>query len=596
LWAATGGGDVARFDGRRFERVGLASQVAENRFQALTSDSDDALWLCEFTGIYRWRNGELTSFRNAPELRDRYCLAAFGDSQGRVWFGMADGDLVVRVKDDFRVYSRTDGLPGGSIASIAEDGAGTIWVGSDGGLSRLDGTRFKTIGSGSGLPGESVRAIVADEEGNLWFGTSKGIVRLQVREFDAAVHDRAHRVSYALYGQFDGLHGVPMSIRGHPRSTIGDNGDLWFVMTDGVVSLNSRFKKVSAVPTAVVERLLLEGGREVDVAGPVSVPPLTSSVQIDYTGLTFAAPDQVTFRYRLEGVDRDWVDAGSRRSAFYSNLRPGHYRFGVVAHSLGSLEESSAVVDFAIVPTWYQTRVFTAAVGAGAVLALVGAWRLRLRRIQRSVSAVYAERARVAREIHDTLLQSLAGVALQFQELGHEVVHAPDAAKRRCDRLRELVNVYLREARQAIWDLRSPLLEMRDLAGALQQMGKNIAGQSARLTFSVTGERSPLPRRIEEALLRIGQEAVSNAVRHADATGVNLDLVYGDDLISLTISDNGRGFDTSAAVEVKHWGLATMDERVRAVGGKFRMKSNVGGGTIVEVIVPCIHGGSSQPT
>jgi signal transduction histidine kinase len=315
-------------------------------------------------------------------------------------------------------------------------------------------------------------------------------------------------------------------------------------------------------------------------------------VQIDYTVVNLTAPFRTTFRYRLEGFDTAWIDAGRRRQAFYTNLPPKQYRFSLVASNLEGTPLSSTTWDFTIAPTFYQTTWFYGATAAGFVLALGGAWYLHLRRMRRDFALLLGERTRLSREIHDTLLQSLVGVALQFEAIAGDVDSTSPTTKAQFVRMRKRVEEYIREARQSIWNLRSPRLEHRDLATALHEFGTQAtAASDVGFDLTVDGTPDRRPPKIEEQLLRIGQEAIMNAVRHARASLIKVELKYGADAVVLCVSDNGTGFDPASQSDDAsgHYGLISMKERAGEAGGTLDVASSAESGTHVTVAIPLVR-------
>jgi signal transduction histidine kinase len=331
--------------------------------------------------------------------------------------------------------------------------------------------------------------------------------------------------------------------------------------------------------------------RTFDPASGKPVPAGTAHVQTTFTALTLADPTRVRFRYRLEGFDRDWVDAGTARQASYTNLSPREYRFRVEAsNGDGIWGGAGATMDFTVEPMFYQTRWFYAACVAAAGLIVGGVWRLRVRRVRRQFALVLAERIRMSRAIHDTLLQGLAGLALQVDDLSHNIDGSPTLAKARVLRIRQQVEEYIREARQSIWDLRSPRLEGHDLAHALREAGaRAVADRAVYLDFDVTGSTHRCTPSTDEQLLLIGQEALNNAVLHGRATRVKVALDYGAERTRLSVSDDGCGFDPLAAPPADgHCGLSSMRERAEFARGHVRIESAPGRGTYVEAVVPTV--------
>jgi signal transduction histidine kinase len=320
------------------------------------------------------------------------------------------------------------------------------------------------------------------------------------------------------------------------------------------------------------------------------MPARTSQLQITYRALSLTDAERIQFRYMLEGFDADWVSASSNRQASYSNLRPGEYRFRVAAgKGDGTWSDPPAVWEFSLQPAFYQTRLFYAASALCALLTLWLAWQVRQRQIQKQFALVIEERARVAREIHDTLLQSLVGLTLQLDTVSSQWESAPTLVTQQLTRMRREVSRYIREARQSIWDLSSPILETRDLATALREAGESLtSGTEVRFEYRQKGDLIRLAPKVDEQLLRIGQEAISNAVRHAQATVVRTDLEFDNAVVCLRVTDDGCGFER-ATVEREsehHVGLKSMEARALRIAASFRIASRPGTGTTIEVIVP----------
>ena len=400
----------------------------------------------------------------------------------------------------------------------------------------------------------------------------------------------AHRIRYQLYDASDGLAGAPiLSV----RSGRAVDGKLWFVRGGALTIADPRTIRQwpSIQPGPVRIENATADDRRFQAGEPLEVPAGAKRVGIDYTAVALTQPNRVRFRYRLDGFDTEWVLAGTRRSAVYTNLPPRSYRFLVEASTDedGWTGVSSATVNFTVLPAFYQTGWFygLCVLVAGAVV--IGAWRLRVGMVRREYSAVLAERARLSREIHDTLLQSLVGVALQMDHLAHGVCAASSEAKETLLRTGRRVEAYVREARQSILDLRSPVLDTVGLPEALRQIGKDITAES-NLGFSltVTGRPRRCPARLENELLRIGQEAIINAVRHAQASQIRLELRFESDAVSLKVLDDGRGFTPSL---VRHegdpttaWSACASGPRTWAAASRSRRSAS--GGTEVEAVVP----------
>jgi signal transduction histidine kinase len=319
-------------------------------------------------------------------------------------------------------------------------------------------------------------------------------------------------------------------------------------------------------------------------------PSRASHVHVQFSALTLTDPTRVRFRYRLEDYDHDWIDAGPSREASFINLPPGQYRFVVETTNGDGIWTTGAVTTFGIAPMFYQTGWFYALCVVAAAALVTGAWRLRVAQVRQQFALVLGERIRMSRDIHDTLLQALAGLALEIDDLSHNLDGARPGTRERTLSMRRRVEAYLREARLLIWDLRTPELATRDLPQALRDIGERAIGdRPVQFDVVVNGAPQRWPPRVKEQLLLIGQEAISNAVRHGQPTRVGLQLHCDDKRASLRVTDDGRGFDLDDAMHADgHYGLRGMKERAAQVRGTIVIQSTPGQGTLVEATVPTI--------
>jgi signal transduction histidine kinase len=455
-------------------------------------------------------------------------------------------------------------------------------------LSRYADGRFAAVTRANGFPIDAVAAIVEDDERQLWLGTTTGIVRLTRAEFEAAIADPAHRVRYRIYDTSDGAAGMPVTISS--RSAIrASDGRLWFATGRGLTVVDPRIGDERRAPAPVRIESILADNQALDPRRTARLKGGTERLEIEYSALSLTSPYKTQFRYRLDGFDADWIDAGTRRQAVYTNLPPRAYEFRVATVSDGVEAESQAVWAFEIQPRFYQTAWFYTAAALALLAAVGGAWQWRVRRIRRQFALVLNERVRVSRELHDTLLQSLVGVALQVDAVSRSLDGPKDEAKAQLSRVRRQVEEYIREARESIWNLRTPLLHTRDLATALRENGERaVEGSGLQFEFVERGAPQPCAPEAEHQLVRIGQEAVLNAVRHAAAGRVVLELEHRPGELALRVSDDGRGFDMAAAGNGSHhYGLTTMRERAEEAGGRLTVHTAPGAGTVVEAVVPC---------
>ena len=589
LWIATLD-SINRYADGRFTAVTQPGATPFSWVSALTTDPRGDLWICDMHGgVFRWSRGRLDRYEALPVENRDTVYTAHTDAAGNVWIGFTDGKLgAIRQDHTFRLYDSIPGL-GGAVNVLYEDSAGALWVGAGDGLSRFDGERFTTATQrANGLPVDSVSSVVEGGDGNLWIGTRSGILTFRPEEFDELQRDPAHQVEFRLYDRFDGVVNMPMRL-GHPVGTRGADGRLWFATGGGAVVIDpGRLPDQQTPPPVRIEAVHVDGQR-VDHASPLELPSGSSQLRVDYTALTYAAPARTQFRYRLEGFDPNWVEPGTRREALYANLPAGDYRFQVIArNNRGIWNREGAVLELSVPPPFYQAAWFYAAGGIALVSLLLGAWKVREMRIHQRYSLILAERARLSREIHDTLLQSLVGVALQFDVLAGSLDGAPEQAKQRLRSIRKDVEEYIREARESIWSLRSRP-SGRSLATALRETCEHVTRDTAlALDFRVAGAPQQVSTVAEEQLVRICREAVTNALQHAAAGRVEVALQYDGDAILLHVADDGSGFDASRPADDAggHLGLVSMRERAESVGGRVEVTSSAETGTEVRVRLP----------
>ena len=384
------------------------------------------------------------------------------------------------------------------------------------------------------------------------------------------------------------------------------DGKIWFVHSDGVSIIDPHHLPFNKLPPPVHVEQITADRKAYDVAsfasGRLPLPARIRDLQIDYTALSLVAPEKVLFRYKLEGFDRDWQDVGTRRQAFYNNLRPRHYRFRVAAcNNSGVWNEAGAFLDFPVAPAYYQTMWFRALCVA-AVLALLWAiYQLRLRQVARefnmTLEARVGERTRIARELHDTLLQSFHGLLMRFQAVSNELVEGEP--KHELDEAIDRAARAITEGRDAVQGLRSSVVESNDLATALGTLGKELAAAESRppeFTLQVEGTQRGLHPILRDETYRVAGEALRNAFRLADARRIEVEIRYDERQFRVRVRDDGKGIDPNLLADggrAGHFGLRGMRERVQGIGGKLTVWSSdpqtdggLESGTEVELSIP----------
>ncbi len=579
LWAITAKG-LAKFERDRFVPVEIPAISSLVRLGTMATQAETSWFHDAQQGLFRVRGGTLQQLSELPNAFSHRLSDMRVDARGNLWVSSIDGVLSVVDRDQrVRLYS----LPIGDVATIYDDHDGAVWVGGRYGLSRVREASVMTVNSQNGLP-DDITTIVEDNSGVLWVGCGSGILRLEKSEFDKAAADRNYQLRFQVFDTSDGTAGSPLS--GRSKSARATDGRLWFATSAGLTIVDPSDPGVtptSSPAPPVVESLAANG--QIQIVHPgLRLSSGTTHLQFDYTALNLTHPLRMRFRYRLDGVDADWVNAGTIHRATYTNVSGGAYRFRLMAtDGSGDWVESTTPLTFAIAPRFYRTSAFYVLAFAVTTLAGWGVWQLRVRQMRSQFAQVLAERVRLSRAIHDTLLQGLAALALHVDHLAETL---PQQNRQAFVALRQRIEAYVREARRSIWELRSPALLDHDFVTALKSTTERIfAATPVTTDLVVEGTPRECSSKVEEHLLSIAHEAMSNTFRHADATHVQLRLDYEPHEVRLTILDNGRGFDLQTSHVENHYGLMTMQEHADEARGVLQITTSPGQGTRISVAV-----------
>jgi signal transduction histidine kinase/ligand-binding sensor domain-containing protein len=590
LWVGTPDG-LNHIEGTSISTYTSADGLPDDFIRSLLADADGSTWIGTRRGLAHLQNDKVTTYTRANGLQSDLIGALLKTNDNNdLWIATLDG--LSRLTDGMlTTYTTKDGLSGNIITSLFEDSHQTLWIGTKGnGLSYTTGGIFTSLHR-SDLP-QTVDSILEDDRGYLWLSSTRGITRISRSELiacEASPYSILHPISY---GYADGMPTEEISTIGHPTAWKTTDGMLWFATRKGVAIVDPNHLPENRIPPpTVVERFTVDDTDLPISAAEQSIPPGHSRFAFDYAGLSYVAPSKVRYRYILEGFDKQWTQAGSRRTAYYTNLPPRHYRFRVqAANNDGIWNESGAAIDFYVRPSFYRKPWFILL--CIAFLAALGIllYRLRVRRLRSQFEAVLAERNRMAREIHDTLAQSFVGVSVQL-ELASQLLAQSQipAAHQQLDRTRAYVRDGLAEARRSIWDLRA-ITAQHSLPTRLTILIERSNTEHLKAAINIGGTYRPLAPAVEDEVLRIAQEALTNTTRHAQATQVSVDLRYHSTRLTLTLTDNGRGFDTTdkSLLAKGHFGLQGMRERSAQINAQLTVESSPGEGTIIKLDAPIL--------
>ena len=608
IWVGTLGKSIWRSSGSGFVRAGWPPGEGETYVTAMSMDHAGGLWVSLATGgIFRLADGVWTRQNDRlgiPAGRSVYAIAT--DDHGRVWFNT--GWVYVLDGDKVRKFDRANGIEKGYVTSMEVRGPHT-WLGGVFGLALLTNNRFRVI---KGVGGEVFRVttgIIELSGGDLWINTASGVVRIPAAEVEKVVREPAYEVQFQRFDTLDGLDGKATYWIPVPTAIAGLDGKLWFSTNKGVFWVDpqkiARYRNLDPPPVHVeqitADHTTYDASSDVTSAAKrhLRLPPRVRQLEIDYTAVSFVAPEKVLFRYKLEGLDRDWQDAGNRRQAFFTNLAPGNHRFRVIAcNNSGVWNEAGATLDFFVAPAYYQTNWFRSLCAVGFLALLWGAYQLRVRQLQRQfnvgLEARVNERTRIARELHDTLLQNFHGLMFQFQAASNLMLQRPDEAKKSLDDAIVETKNAITESRDAIQGLRSEPIAKGNLAELLASTSRELAEANAnehQPVFDLVeeGERRTLSPMVSNDICRIALELMRNAYQHAHARRIEAEIRYGDSMFRLRIRDDGQGIEPKVLKEggrLGHWGLRGIRERADRIGARLEVWSEPGNGTEVQLLVP----------
>ncbi|THD63867.1 sensor histidine kinase [Phenylobacterium sp.] len=556
------------------------------------AESGHVLWAAiAARGVFR-RRGDTWAPFTAPGVNPAGSSGLRFDQQGALWIaGTLNGAMDRVIGDHIDTYAGANGPNVGTVNVFVPDADGVL-VGGLLGVSRFDGQRFRTLSHDQAPYLNETMGIVADDRGGTWLHTANGIYRVDTGQLQHAFLDRTVRLDAQLFDARDGLTSTAAVGKFGSTAVRGPDGRLWFLNVSNLVWIDPQHLYRDPVAPPVAIRGITADGHVYGGERVVKLPAGASNLQIDYTALSLQNPDRVRFRYRLEGVDKTWIDAGGRREAFYTRLGPGHYRFQVIAaNNDGVWNTTGATVRFKIPPTFVQRPEFLAlcAILAGAALWL--AYTLRIRQLASAIQARLEERLdereRIARELHDTLLQGFQGLVLRLQAV-MEGLPGDQPAQAELDAVLTRADEVLIAGRNRVRDLRT-LDRPGGLAAALSDAAQAMAGTGeARFQLAVEGGPRGLHPIVGEELAAIGREAISNAFRHAGAGTIDVRLIYSRWALTLRIVDDGVGMprDVVATGRSGHFGLLGMRERADKIDAKLELSSPPGVGVQVAVTVP----------
>ena len=561
--------------------------------RAMTSDGAGGLWVSVIDrGLIHFDGTSWRPTLDIPGLPSTAATSAWSDASSRHWFGYSNGSVVMLDARGAHAYTSREGLQIGPITAIG-GAANDVLVGGEFGLARFDGSGFRSLTTSRAEPFTGISGIVITPTHDVWLNGNRGVIRMIEGDLQRALENPRAPVRYELFDRHDGLPGIAQ--QGEDGTAIAaDDGRLWFITNHGVAWIDPAHLIRNTVPPAVVIRSLSANGRRYPTSGTVTLPEKTRTVLVDYTALSLGAPERVRFRYKLEGADDNWRDAGNERHVIYTNLHARQYRFRVVAaNEAGVWNETGSELTFDIPAAYYEKPWFLVLCAVAAVLLLLALYVARMAQLTGQVRARLLERVfereRIARELHDTFLQSVNALMMRFQAAAQRIPqHEParDLMEQSLDR----ASAVLAEGRRRVQDLRSANPIEHDLpqrlANAVEEL---VQGHEADSRIEIEGTPRDLHPVVRDEAYRIAREALANASKHAEATRIDIKLTYGRRQFVLRVVDDGRGMDqneSESGVRTDHFGITGMRERAAKIMGTLKVTSSLGAGTVVQLVVP----------
>ena len=585
---------LLRYVAGRFEPVAMPAVAQAKPVQAMAQDRTGRLWVSIMRkGVFSLMQGVWAEYGNLATLPKLTAVTLSTDTSGRVWFGYTENRIAIVDGSNVQLFSAKDGLQVGNVTAIYARRS-RVWAGGEFGLALFDGNHFQPMIPDASLRFEGITGIVETADGDLWLHCDSGLVHIAAAEVRRRIKEPGTPIHGETFGPLDGLEGATDPVRPHPTLIEGTDERLWISTQLGVFRIDPKHITRNPVAPPVQVKLVSVGGMTFPAAIDLRLPKHTTALRVSYEGISLTMPEKVRYRYKLDGANPDWQDAQTETEAYFTNLGPGSYHFHVIAaNNDGVWNNAGATLDFVIPPAFAQTPWFIAlsVSAAGALLAF--AFRLRVHQITAKMrlrlDERLRERERIARELHDTLLQSTQGLMLRVQAARNRILQ-DDPARELLDSALKRADEVLAEARDRVQDLRIPQEARSDLAISLEDVGKELAlGRTAKFQVTIEGAARKLRATIVEETYNIGREALVNAFHHAQATAIELLIAYGTKDLRVTVRDDGRGIDPGTLDQgsrTGHWGLQGMRERAHEIGAHLQIKSGPGTGTEVDVVVP----------
>jgi signal transduction histidine kinase len=597
-----------RLEGERFVR-GISEEALPNTVGfvwTMYEDVDGTRWIGTMAGVVRHKDNATSHYTTRDGLAGDDTKVIIPDSAGGIWIGGYGG--LTHFKDgQFTSWTERDGLPGNTVRALHQDEDGVLWIGTyDSGLGRLKDGKFTRYTAKDGLFDNGVFRILEDDRGWCWMSCNRGIYRVRKQELNDFAEGRVTSITSIAYGKSDGMLNVECNGGRWPAGIKARDGKLWFPTMGGVVVVDPATVTTNAQPPPVVIEAVRIDNKSIAAdawQASLRIEPKQQNFEIEYTALSFINSDNIRFKYKLEGLDPDWVEVGARRTAYFSHVPPGEYTFRVIAaNSDGVWNNDGQTLSIRVLPPFYLTWWFLSLSVLCCLVVVFGAYRYRVAQLHRKhqqqqefsrqlIASQENERQRIAAELHDSLGQNLL-IIKNRALLGLMASETAPEGKEQLDEIAASASQSIEEVREIAYNLRPYHLDRLGLTNAIEAMIEKVAATTPiRLIPQIDSIDGLFPKEAEIIVFRVVQESINNIVKHSGANEARVRIERQARAVTITIKDDGRGFSAKRSAESRGggFGLAGMSERVRVLGGEQTIHSVPGQGVTITITLNAKH-------
>ena len=588
LWIGTDGGGVYHLLAHGMKHFTTQDGLVNNFVRVFLESKDGTLWIGTDNGVSHLDQAGIHNFTAQNGLVYNSIRSLLEDRDGTIWIGTERGLSLYR-NGGFYHDAMTAALGDEKVWALHQDINGGIWIGTRAhGLYRYRSGQLTHYTTANGQASDSIYSILEDMQGHFWCSGPAGVMLANRAELDAQANDAQQQLSLRVFRANEGGKSAQFYGGTQPAGALTKSGEAWFPTSQGLWSIRPDELERPLVSNLNIDAVTVDG-RPVPLTGKLSMDAGSGRLEIGYEPVLLRSQDGLHFRYKLDGYDHNWTYAGAQqRQATYTNLPAGRYTFLVETWETDHPDHAArASIEFIKRPYFYRTPWFVALCALLAALLSIFAYQVRMKQIHDRFNAVLAERTRLAREMHDTLIQGCVSISALLEAVSSGEVEDSESKAHMIDYAATQIRTTVDEARQAVWNLRVDERASIDLGTELERMGERIGREhGVEMVCRLLGRPFPISLPATHELMMVAREAVFNAILHGHAQQIIAELSYTDESLSLTIKDDGQGFDASKAFSDEHFGLRGMKERIHQFNGKFEITSTPHQGTSVRLTIP----------